>query len=84
MPPHRALRGLRPVEARITVHTPGLAALTRIAGLPLAHITVQPMPGGRFLVAGVLAAGDDRGQDRGYVAGPRAGLPGRCGSPGSA
>ena len=34
------------------VHTPELAAATRIADLALAHITVQPMPGGRFLVAG--------------------------------
>ena len=42
----------RPVAARITVHTPELAAVTRIADLTLAHITVQPMPNGRFLVAG--------------------------------
>jgi hypothetical protein len=42
----------RPVAARITVHTPDLAAVTRIEDLTLAHITVQPMPGGRFLVAG--------------------------------
>ena len=41
----------RPVGARITVHTPELAAVTRIADLALAHITVQPMPGSRFLVA---------------------------------
>ena len=41
-----------PVAARITVHTPELAAVTPIADLALAHITVQPMPGGRFLVAG--------------------------------
>jgi hypothetical protein len=42
----------RPVEARITVHAPELAAVTPIADLALPHITVQPMPGGRFLVAG--------------------------------
>jgi hypothetical protein len=42
----------RPVAARITVHTPDLAAVMRIADLTLAHITVQPIPGGRFLVAG--------------------------------
>jgi hypothetical protein len=41
----------QPVAARITVHTPELAAVTRIADLALAHITAQPMPGGRFLVA---------------------------------
>jgi len=41
----------RPVAARITVHTPEVAAVTPIADLTLAHITVQPMPGSRFLVA---------------------------------
>jgi hypothetical protein len=41
-----------PVAARITVHTPELAAVVRIADLTLAHVTVQPMPGDRFLVAG--------------------------------
>jgi len=40
------------VAARITVHAPGLAAVTQIVELPLAHITMQPTPGGRFLVAG--------------------------------
>lgn len=48
----------RPADARITVHAPELAAVTRIQELALAHITVQPMPGGRFLVAG---AGRDQG-----------------------
>ena len=42
----------RPVAARITVHTPGLASVTPIADLALAYITVQPMPGERFLVIG--------------------------------
>jgi hypothetical protein len=40
------------VAARITVHTPDLAAVTSIADLALSHITVQLMPGGQFLVAG--------------------------------
>ena len=40
-----------PVPARITVHDPGLVAVTPIE-LTLGHITVQPMPGDRFLVAG--------------------------------
>jgi hypothetical protein len=35
----------RPVAARITVHTPDLAAVTQIQDLALAHVTVQPMPG---------------------------------------
>ena len=42
----------RPAAARITVHTPDLAAVTPIADLALAHITLQPIPGGRFLLAG--------------------------------
>ena len=42
----------RPVAARITVHAPELTAVTRIQDLALAHITVQPMPGDRFVVAG--------------------------------
>ena len=42
----------RPVAARVTVHAPGLAAVTHIPALTLAHITVQPMPGDRFLVVG--------------------------------
>ena len=37
----------RPVAARITVHAPELAAVIRIQDLALAHITVQPMPGGQ-------------------------------------
>ena len=42
----------RPVTARITMHAPGLAAVIGVRELTLAHITVQPMPGDRFLVAG--------------------------------
>jgi hypothetical protein len=54
----------RPVAARITVHTPELAAVTPIAGLPLAHITVRPMPGCRFLVAGARCRWRRDGPDR--------------------
>ena len=57
----------RPVAARITVHTPELAAVTRIADLALAHITVQPMPGGRFLVAGARCRWRPDGPDRNAV-----------------
>jgi len=42
----------RPVTARITVHNPRLTAVVEVRELTLAHITVQPMPGDRFLVAG--------------------------------
>lgn len=57
----------RPVDVRITVHTPELAAVTRIADLALAHITVQPMPGGRFLVAGARCRWRRDGPDRNGV-----------------
>jgi hypothetical protein len=57
----------RPVAARITVHTPDLAAVTPIADLALAHITVQPMPGGRFLVAGTRCRWRPEGPDRNAV-----------------
>ena len=57
----------RPVAARITVHSPELTAVTRIADLALAHITVQPMPGGRFLVAGARCRWRPDGPDRNAV-----------------
>ncbi len=57
----------RPVAARITVHTPELAAVTPIVDLMLAHITVQPMPGGRFLVAGARCRWRRDGPDRNGV-----------------
>ena len=57
----------RPVAARITVHTPELAAVTPIADLALAHITVQPMPGGTFLVAGARCRWRRDGPDRNGV-----------------
>jgi hypothetical protein len=57
----------RPVAARITVHTPELAAVTPIADLVLAHITVQPMPEGRFVVAGARCRWRPDGPDRNAV-----------------
>jgi hypothetical protein len=57
----------RPVTARITVHTPELAAVTPIADLTLAHISVQPMPGGRFLLAGARCRWRRDGPDRNGV-----------------
>ena len=55
------------MAARITVHTPELASVTRIADLALAHITVQPMPDGRFLVAGARCRWRRDGPDRNAV-----------------
>ena len=59
----------RPVAARITVHAPELAAVTRVQelALALAHITVQPMPGDRFLVAGARCRWRRDGPDRNAV-----------------
>ncbi len=57
----------RPVVARITVHAPGLAAVTRIADMALAHNTVLPMPDGRFLVAGARCRWRRDGPDRNAV-----------------
>jgi hypothetical protein len=57
----------RPVAARITVHAPELAAVTPVQDLALAHITVQPMPGGRFLVAGARCRWRPEGPDRNAV-----------------
>jgi hypothetical protein len=57
----------RPVAARITVHAPELTAVTPIQDLALAHITVQPMPGGRFLVAGARCRWRPDGPDRNAV-----------------
>ena len=55
------------MAARITVHTPELTAVTPIADLALAHVTVQPMPGGRFLVAGARCRWRPGGPDRNAV-----------------
>ena len=57
----------RPVAGRITVHAPELAAVTPIQDLALAHITVQPMPGGRFLVAEARCRWRPGGPDRNAV-----------------
>src|ERR1700722_3268553 len=57
----------RPVTARVTVHAPELAAVTRIQDLALAHITVQPMPGDRFLVVGARCQWRRDGPDRNAV-----------------
>ena len=57
----------RSVAARITVHAPGFAAVAPVQDLALAHVTVQPMPGGRFLVAGARCRWRPGGPDRNAV-----------------
>ena len=44
-----------------------MAAVTRITDLALAYVTVQPMPGGRFLVAGARCRWRPDGPDRNAV-----------------
>ena len=56
----------RPVLARITVHTPDLAVVTQIQDLALC-VTVQPMPGDRFLLAGARCRWRPEGPDLRYV-----------------
>jgi hypothetical protein len=52
------------VAARITVHTPELAAVMPVEDLALAHNTIQPMAGGRFLMAGTRCRWRAEGPDR--------------------
>lgn len=54
----------RPVAAHVTVHSPRPTVVTRIPELPLAHVTVQPLPEGRVLVAGARARWRPAGPDR--------------------
>jgi hypothetical protein len=56
-------RAARPTGARITVHAAGLAGAVRIAEMPLAHATVQPLPGGRFLAVGARCRWRPEGPD---------------------
>ena len=49
------------------MHAPGLAAVTPIADLTLAHISVQPMPGDKFLAAGARCRWRRDGPDRNGV-----------------
>lgn len=57
----------RPVAARITVHDPGLTAVTPLAELTLAHIFAQPMPGDRYLITGARCRWHEEGPDRNAV-----------------
>lgn len=57
-------RAARPAGVRITVHAPGLGRVVRIAEMPLAHATVQPLPGDRFLVVATRCRWRPEGPDR--------------------
>lgn len=53
-----------PSGARISVQSAGSAAVVRIAEMPLAHATVQPLPGDRFLVVAARCRWRPEGPDR--------------------
>ncbi|MFC7280202.1 hypothetical protein ACFQS1_40130 [Paractinoplanes rhizophilus] len=57
-------RAARPATARITVHSPDAVQVVRIAEMPLAHATVQPLPNGRFLVVAARCRWRPEGPDR--------------------
>lgn len=60
-------RAARPVEARVTVHAPEMAVVTRIASLPVAYPIVQPLPDGRTLVVGARCRLRPEGPDRNAI-----------------
>jgi hypothetical protein len=54
----------RPAAARITTHSPNVGGRVRVAEMPLAHATVQPLPGDRFLVVAARCRWRPEGPDR--------------------
>ncbi|MEO6088149.1 MAG: hypothetical protein ABIQ18_34055 [Umezawaea sp.] len=60
-------RSSRPAAARVTVHVPGSVIATHIAGLPLAHPSVQPLPDGQVLVVGARCRLRPDGPDRNAI-----------------
>jgi len=57
-------QAVRPAAARITVQSPSLVKAVRIAEMPLAHATAQPLPGDRLLVVGARCRWRPEGPDR--------------------
>jgi hypothetical protein len=57
----------RPVGARVTTHTPGRGLVVRIPDLPLAHPTVQLLPGDRILVVAARCRWRPSGPDRNAI-----------------
>jgi hypothetical protein len=60
-------RALRTVTARMTVHAPEAVSVISISGLNLAHVTAQPLPGGRILVVGARSRWRPEGPDRNAI-----------------
>jgi hypothetical protein len=60
-------RAPRPVRARVSIHAPELISVVELAELPLAHVTVQPLPQGQILVVGARARWRPEGPDRNAI-----------------
>ncbi|GAA4934896.1 hypothetical protein [Actinoplanes utahensis] len=61
-------RSARPAGARIAVHSPdAVTTVVDVAALAVAHATVQPLPGGRFLVVGARCRWRPEGPDRNAI-----------------
>ncbi|MEV0675896.1 hypothetical protein AB0I60_05160 [Actinosynnema sp. NPDC050436] len=60
-------RAPRPVTARVTVHAPDTVVAAGLAGLPLAHPEVQPLPDGNLLVVGARCRWRPEGPDRNAI-----------------
>jgi hypothetical protein len=60
-------RAPRPVSARVSIHAPELITAVPLAKLPLAHVTLQPLPQGQILVVGARARWRPEGPDRNAI-----------------
>ncbi|NMO53955.1 hypothetical protein HH310_22585 [Actinoplanes sp. TBRC 11911] len=60
-------RAARPADIRITVHCPDLGDVVRVAAMPLAYPSVQPLPGGRSLAVGGRCLWRPEGPDRNAI-----------------
>jgi hypothetical protein len=57
----------RVVAVRVSVHDPGPVTAARIPSMGLAHVTVQPLPSGRFLVVAARSQWRHDGPDRNAI-----------------
>ena len=57
----------RPVPVRVSVHDPDPVTAALIPELTVAHVTVQPLPSGRFLIVGARSRLRPDGPDRNAV-----------------
>jgi hypothetical protein len=60
-------RAGQPVTARVGVHGVEWSAFTNLPAMPLAHVTAQPLPDGRFLLAGARCAWYPAGPERNAI-----------------